>query len=178
VEWTEDDQKNLMDLGLSEIERNRRLESLIARRRARKLYRRKNEETALTVDIFPPGQIPKIIATRNGLLNLVDGCREMEGVSWPGSAPSILLPTRNPFDLPYDPHEEKPNLMADSFQQEFTAAHQKELAFCRHESFCFGLAYPEEIGGLGYHPRYRRPSSNIINSPFTFCFFCIFLFLY
>ncbi|KAG7019149.1 hypothetical protein SDJN02_18107, partial [Cucurbita argyrosperma subsp. argyrosperma] len=161
VEWTEDDQKNLMDLGLSEIERNRRLESLIARRRARKLYRRKNEETALTVDIFPPGQIPKIIATRNGLLNLVDGCREMEGVSWPGSAPSILLPTRNPFDLPYDPHEEKPNLMADSFQQEFTAAHQKELAFCRHESFCFGLAYPEEIGGLGYHPRYRRPSISI-----------------
>lgn len=163
VEWTEDDQKNLMDLGLSEIERNRRLESLIARRRARKLYKRKNEETALIVDILPLGQIPKIITTRHDPLDMGDGCKEIEGVPLPGSAPSVLLPMRNPFDLPYDPHEEKPNLMADSFQQEFTAAHQKELAFCRHESFCFGPAFPEESGGLGYHPpRYRRPSSKII----------------
>lgn len=171
VEWTEDDQKNLMDLGLSEIERNRRLENLIARRRARKLYKRKNEDTALTVDILPPGQIPKIVTTRNDPLDLTDGCKDIEGVPLPGSAPSVLLPMRNPFDLPYDPHEEKPNLMADSFQQEFTAAHQKELAFCRHESFCFGPAYQEESGAMGYHPRYRRPSSKIINSPFIFCFF-------
>ncbi|GAA0150230.1 hypothetical protein LIER_09219 [Lithospermum erythrorhizon] len=33
----EDDQKNLPDLGLSEIERNKRLENLIARRRAKKI---------------------------------------------------------------------------------------------------------------------------------------------
>lgn len=163
VEWTEDDQKNLMDLGLSEIERNRRLESLIARRRARKSYKRKNDGTALTVDFLPPGQIPKIITTRNDPLDLADGCKEIEGIPMPGSAPSVLLPMRNPFDLPYDPLEEKPNLMADSFQQEFTAAHQKDLAFCRHESFCFGPAVPEESGGMGYHhPRYRRPSSKII----------------
>ncbi|PKI66463.1 hypothetical protein CRG98_013119 [Punica granatum] len=32
VEWTEDDQKNVMDLGFSELERNRRLENLIAKR--------------------------------------------------------------------------------------------------------------------------------------------------
>ncbi|GAB4860016.1 hypothetical protein Ancab_011490 [Ancistrocladus abbreviatus] len=31
VQWTQDDQRNLMDLGSSEIERNRRLESLIAK---------------------------------------------------------------------------------------------------------------------------------------------------
>ncbi|GAB4860009.1 hypothetical protein Ancab_011485 [Ancistrocladus abbreviatus] len=31
VQWTGDDQRNLMDLGSSEIERNRRLESLIAK---------------------------------------------------------------------------------------------------------------------------------------------------
>ncbi|KAG6607297.1 hypothetical protein SDJN03_00639, partial [Cucurbita argyrosperma subsp. sororia] len=153
VEWTEDDQKNLMDLGLSEIERNRRLESLIAKRRARKLYKRKNEEIVLTVDIFPPCHIPKIVTTRNDPLDSTDGGREIEGVPLPGSAPSVLLPLRNPFDLPYDPHEEKPNLMADSFQQEFT--------FCRHESFCLGPAYSEESGGLGYHHRYRRPSISI-----------------
>ena len=162
VEWTEDDQKNLMDLGLSEIERNRRLESLIAKRRARKLYKRKNEEIVLTVDIFPPCHIPKIVTTRNDPIDSTDGGREIEGIPLPGSAPSVLLPMRNPFDLPYDPHEEKPNLMADSFQQEFT--------FCRHESFCLGPAYSEESGGLGYHHRYRRPSSKIILSLFAFFF--------
>ncbi|KAF2306812.1 hypothetical protein GH714_021632 [Hevea brasiliensis] len=31
IKWTEDDQKNLMDLGTSELERNQRLESLIVR---------------------------------------------------------------------------------------------------------------------------------------------------
>ncbi|KAI3440124.1 uncharacterized protein J3R85_003980 [Psidium guajava] len=36
-----------------------------------------------------------------------------------GSTPSILLPRRNPFDIPYDPNEEKPDLKGDSFQQEF-----------------------------------------------------------
>ncbi|XP_022853793.1 uncharacterized protein LOC111375226 isoform X2 [Olea europaea var. sylvestris] len=38
MEWTTDDQKNLMDLGTPEIERNKRLESLIARQKARKLF--------------------------------------------------------------------------------------------------------------------------------------------
>ncbi|KAG7572994.1 hypothetical protein ISN44_As09g013300 [Arabidopsis suecica] len=66
VPWTEDDQKNLMDLGISEIERNKR---------------------------------------------------------------------RNPFDLPYDPLEEKPNLTGDSFQQEFAETNPKDIFFCRHESF-------------------------------------------
>ncbi|GAB4860022.1 hypothetical protein Ancab_011503 [Ancistrocladus abbreviatus] len=37
VQWTEDGQRNLMDLGSSGMERNTRLESLIAKRRARKL---------------------------------------------------------------------------------------------------------------------------------------------
>ncbi|KAG0484399.1 hypothetical protein HPP92_008478 [Vanilla planifolia] len=36
VTWTADDQRNVMDLGSSDLERNRRLESLMARRRARK----------------------------------------------------------------------------------------------------------------------------------------------
>ncbi|XP_031273947.1 troponin T, cardiac muscle isoforms-like [Pistacia vera] len=39
IKWTEVDQKNLMDLGTSELERKQRLENLIARRRARKNLR-------------------------------------------------------------------------------------------------------------------------------------------
>ena len=42
ITWTEDDQKNLMDLGSSELERNQRLESLIARRRARRMMAERN----------------------------------------------------------------------------------------------------------------------------------------
>ena len=36
IAWTDDDQKNLMDLGNSEMERNKRLEHLITRRRTRR----------------------------------------------------------------------------------------------------------------------------------------------
>ncbi|RZS17806.1 hypothetical protein BHM03_00050036 [Ensete ventricosum] len=39
VEWTKDDQKNVMDLGSFELERSHRLESLILKRRARKNIR-------------------------------------------------------------------------------------------------------------------------------------------
>lgn len=28
----------------------------------------------------------------------------------PGSAPSVLLPMHNPFDIPYETHEERPDL--------------------------------------------------------------------
>ncbi|PQM34475.1 microtubule-associated protein futsch [Prunus yedoensis var. nudiflora] len=137
VQWTDDDQKNLMDLGFSEIERNKRLESLIARRRARKLFKIQVEKGLIDLDTIIPGQIAPIFIAKNNPFEFVKGCNEMDT---PGSAPSILLPMQNPFDLPYDPLEEKPNLMADSFQQEFTAVQQKDVLFCRHESFSLGAS--------------------------------------
>lgn len=144
VEWTDDDEKNVMDLGLSEIERNRRLEGLIARRRSRKWLSsqaRKNlakiigaDPVALGAD--PAAQVAAILVPRNNpfLANSSDS----QTSPTPGSAPSILLPMRNPFDLPYDPQEEKPNLTGDEFHHEFMAAHQKDIMFCRHESFARG----------------------------------------
>ncbi|BBH04676.1 hypothetical protein Prudu_015878 [Prunus dulcis] len=137
VQWTDDDQKNLMDLGFSEIERNKRLESLIARRRARKLFKIQVEKGLIDLDTIIPGQIAPIFIAKNNPFEFVEGCNEMDT---PGSAPSILLPMQNPFDLPYDPLEEKPNLMADSFQQEFTAVQPKDVLFCRHESFSLGAS--------------------------------------
>ncbi|KAK2641636.1 hypothetical protein Ddye_023399 [Dipteronia dyeriana] len=139
VEWNEDDQQNLMDLGDSELERNKRLESLIAKRKARKLFKmaieKKMMESGNASSSAVP--IPPIFTVRNNLLSVIPNCLD-ESLPMPGSAPSVLLPSRNPFDLPYDPQEEKPNLMADSFQQEFMAAQQKDAHFCRHESFCWG----------------------------------------
>uniref|UniRef100_A0A5B7BJJ1 Cardiomyopathy-associated protein 5 n=1 Tax=Davidia involucrata TaxID=16924 RepID=A0A5B7BJJ1_DAVIN len=145
VEWTEDDQKNLMDLGISEIERNRRLESLIAKRRARKLLSMQVRRTLMNLgNNDPRGQIASILIPRpNPFLPNNSGEAQVSPI--PGSAPSVLLPMHNPFDLPYEPQEEKPNLTGGSFQQEFMASQQKDMLFCRHESFCLGPSFPGEF---------------------------------
>ncbi|KAK8641416.1 hypothetical protein V6N13_010822 [Hibiscus sabdariffa] len=134
VEWTKEDEKNLMDLG---TERNKRLESLMTKRRARKLFKMAVEKSLKDKGINPQSQIAPILIVKNNILGASNNAND-EGLQMPGSAPSVLLPTQNPFDLPYDPFEEKPNLTADSFQQEFMPANQKETLFCRHESFCHG----------------------------------------
>lgn len=140
IKWTEDDQKNLMDLGTSELERNQRLENLIARRRARKNMRLMTEKNLIDLDGADlPFNVPPISTARRNPFDLP--CDSYEP---PGSAPSILLPRRNPFDLPYDPNEEKPDLKGDSFQQEFVTFHQKDAFFRRHESFSLG---PTGLGG-------------------------------
>lgn len=147
VEWTEDDQKNLMDLGLSEMERNKRLESLIARRKARKLLSMQVRRTLMnTGSTNPCGQFASVLIPRH------NPC-ELQVSPTPGSAPSVLLPTHNPFDLPYDPQEEKPNLTGGSFVEEFMATtSQKDMMFCRHESFSLGAFFP----GPGEFDQSRR----------------------
>ncbi|KAJ8437916.1 hypothetical protein Cgig2_031432 [Carnegiea gigantea] len=151
VEWTEDDQRNLMDLGSSEIERNKRLESLIAKRRARKLLsmqpRRTNFEylgSHMSFDdhIYQVGVIARAFD---------DGS---------GSTPSIKLRTRNPFDLPYDPHEEKPVLTGDSFEEDLFPNVKKEARLCRHESFRLGGA-----NSLGEHPLAKSLPSFFLKKP-------------
>ena len=132
VQWTEYDQKNVMDLGNSEMERNRRLEILIARRKARKSFKMNT--------IAGSGPRHPVMVARSNTFHVSKSSDDQI----PGSAPSILLPTKNPFDLPYDPHEEKPNLMGGSFQQEFMSDNQKEMLFCRHESFQLGPSFPSE----------------------------------
>lgn len=139
VEWNEDDEKNLMDLGTSEIERNKRLESLIAKRRANKLLKMRVEKDLIDLKGKEQvGHIAPILIARNNLLHLPSDPNNVEDFDFPGSAPSVLVPGRNPFDLPYDPQEEKPDLLGDSFQQEFKIPHQKEIIFSRHESFSLG----------------------------------------
>ncbi|KAJ8749707.1 hypothetical protein K2173_012258 [Erythroxylum novogranatense] len=134
VEWNEDDQKNVMDLGISELERNRRLESLIARRRARKSMKLTGDKNPLL------DQIGHVLVARNNPFLFPDGLDDQ----LPGSAPSVLLPHPNPFDLPYDSSEEKPNLMADSFHQEFAVGQHKDMFFCKHESFSLRSSFALE----------------------------------
>ncbi|KAK5846650.1 hypothetical protein PVK06_002947 [Gossypium arboreum] len=123
---------NRMDLGLTELERNKRLQSLIAKRRAKKLFRMAIEKSLMGINGIPPQIAPILTAKINN--GEFSSHLDEDDLPMPGSAPSLLLPKQNSFDLPYDPLEEKPNLMADSFQQEFMPAN----LFCRHESFRHG----------------------------------------
>lgn len=143
IMWTEDDQKNLMDLGTSELERNQRLESLIARRRARKMAGDGNLIDLDGMDL--PFPVAPISTRRHNPFDLPqDSYADLGLPPIPGSAPSIMLARRNPFDLPYDSSEEKPDLMGDSFQQEFMeltqreAFNQREALLRRNETFNMG----------------------------------------
>ncbi|KAH0721183.1 hypothetical protein KY290_006719 [Solanum tuberosum] len=135
ITWTEEDQKNLIDLGSSEVERNQRLENLMARRRALKKMRlvmtEKNLIDLESADL--PFNIPSISTARNNPFDVHNDNYDLGLPPIPGSAPSVLVPRRNPFDLPYDSSEEKPNLMED--EQDFITFQAKDPLFRRHESF-------------------------------------------
>ncbi|KAK9065817.1 hypothetical protein SSX86_015218 [Deinandra increscens subsp. villosa] len=150
VRWAEDDQKNETDLGLLEAERNKRLESLMVRRRSKKHlgFVERGSSTgndnnaqipaAKTTKINPflevkTTKINPFLEVKTTKINpfLED---KSDGKKSPGSAPSSLLTKSNPFDIPYDPHEEKLDLR-DNFHEEFTA---KDPVFCRHQSFSIG----------------------------------------
>ncbi|KAG5583288.1 hypothetical protein H5410_053915 [Solanum commersonii] len=135
ITWTEEDQKNLIDLGSSEVERNQRLENLMARRRAVKKMRLMMTEKNL-IDLESadlPFNIPSISTARNNPFDVHNDNYDLGLPPIPGSAPSVLVPRRNPFDLPYDSSEEKPNLMED--EQDIITFQAKDPLFRRHESF-------------------------------------------
>ncbi|KAK4284367.1 hypothetical protein QN277_001212 [Acacia crassicarpa] len=127
IRWTEEDQKSLMDLGSLELERNQRLENIIARRRA---WMQMTEKNLIDLESTEaPSNVPPIVTRRNPF-DLSDDI--------PGSAPSILQPWKNPFDIPFDPNEEKPVPKGDNPKEELPVFNQKETFFSRHESFSLG----------------------------------------
>ncbi|XP_039028365.1 uncharacterized protein LOC120162265 isoform X1 [Hibiscus syriacus] len=146
IKWTEDDQNNLMDLGTLELERNIRLDKLIARRRARKNMRLMAEMNLIDLDSADiPLNLAPISTSRGNPFDLpYDSYNDLGLPPIPGSAPSNLQHRRNPFDLPYDSSEEKPDLKGDSFQEEFSGFRQRGIAtqrdsfFSLHESFNVG----------------------------------------
>ncbi|KAL9272474.1 hypothetical protein AKJ16_DCAP23549 [Drosera capensis] len=146
IAWTEDDQKNLMELDISELERNRRLENLIARRRARKNLGMMMERNLIDLDGMDVFQAAPISTRRCNPFDLSHDSDYGLGLPpIPGSAPSALHPRHNPFDLPYDSSEEKPDLRGDGFQEEFIEfSHaQKEPVFRRNEIFSIGSSSME-----------------------------------
>ncbi|KAI3979394.1 hypothetical protein MKX01_001586 [Papaver californicum] len=161
LKWTEDDEKNLMDLGNSELERNQRLESLIARRRARKNFRMiESEKNMIDLDFSgPPFQIAPISTARRNPFDLhYDSYMGLGLPPMPGSAPSVMLPRRNPFDLPYDdPLEERPDLTGGNFGEEFMTAHEKDMHYRRCESFNMGAFFFNDHRHDKHHVSKFRP---------------------
>lgn len=182
VKWTEDDEKNLKEVGSLEIERNQRLENLIAKRMARKRWMIEAEKNLIDFDANDgmPINIPSVSTIRLNPFDPPYDLDEIVGLPVPGSAPSVLLPRLNPFETPYDRAFERSNVVGeDPSQEEFTAPQQKDMFFRRYESFTLGAPFlgemkqekhdfkyrpyfiPENVasGVLGYGTTFQRQSS-------------------
>lgn len=144
--WTADDEKNLMDLGYSEMERNRRLEILMARRRSRKSIRFEIDNNLIDVDSNGGrslddlsrfrAQVPPIAVPRR---NPFDLPYDSEEAAIPGSAPSILHARKNPFDLPLEQPQDSGVPVHDNLNAgESGTSPRRDMIFRRHESFNFG----------------------------------------
>ncbi|CAL9084542.1 unnamed protein product [Musa textilis] len=135
VTWTADDQRTLMELGNTELERNLRLEILIAKRKASKAMEKNLIDLDDNMDeiLQSHGHLPSVNAPRRNPFDLPDVVDE----SVPGSAPSVLLPRRNPFDVPYEQVDDEEN----SRHKEFITVPQHDILLRRHESFTVGASF-------------------------------------
>uniref|UniRef100_A0A0E0HG69 Uncharacterized protein n=1 Tax=Oryza nivara TaxID=4536 RepID=A0A0E0HG69_ORYNI len=127
---TVDDDKNVMDLGYSEVERHRRLEILMVKRRSRKNI------------VFDPDSNLDIDNDKVCKRNPSDILSCSDETEFPGSAPSVLHTRRNPFDHPFEQSDE-------SDLHEHVAIPHQDMFFTRHESF--------SIGSQGRRPSRFKP---------------------
>ncbi|RAL38891.1 hypothetical protein DM860_015252 [Cuscuta australis] len=139
IKWTEEDEKNVMEVGSSELERNQLLERVMERRKSRKCV------SMVAVNEFsnmetcsPQNSVPHIVTRRhNPFDNLPDDTYEQQGLpSIPGSAPSVLVPRQNPFDdIPYYLNEERDHTSRENSQLDFLDFQTKDTFFHRSETF-------------------------------------------
>ncbi|KAL7584355.1 hypothetical protein Lser_V15G42632 [Lactuca serriola] len=104
--WTEDDQKNLRNLGKSEIERNQHMENLVARQKALRNMRIQAEENLVNINLDISYSSTPIASTRRN--SNASTRRNSMDVPYDfnetvvESTPSDMMPRTNPYDLPYD----------------------------------------------------------------------------
>ncbi|GAB2296652.1 hypothetical protein Dimus_030763 [Dionaea muscipula] len=167
VTWTEDDEKNLKNLGSSELERDQCLENLIARRRAWRNFSMIPDFNLIDLDsVDRPFQVPPVSTTRVNPFDMPDESNNQSGIPpVPGSAPSISLPRRNPFDYPDVFPEVKPQVGENSEEELMEVTQKEKFDFIgqslerghgemnqkdgyyhrRHQSFSWGPNLEEEI---------------------------------
>ncbi|CAM0954900.1 unnamed protein product [Alopecurus aequalis] len=141
------DEDNDMDLGYSEVERHRRLEFLMAKRRSRKnimfdLDRDMIDADGNYVSQSADGfsrfrmQVRPILVPRKSHFDLASHPDEAD---IPGSAPSIMHQRKNLFETPFE-QSNGSGVSADHNldSQEFVTSSQGDMIFRRNETFNFG----------------------------------------
>lgn len=142
--WTADNEKNVMDLGYSEIERNRRLETLMVRRKSRKNIRFELDSMGDIADDLSHSRLQPISISSRQMNPFTDDAE------LPGSAPPILHPQKSPFNFLTEQSAETGDLAHHNLEaQEWAVSHQDTL-FKRHESFNIGR--PPQRHGSRFKP--------------------------
>ncbi|CAM0905823.1 unnamed protein product [Alopecurus aequalis] len=147
VAWSADDQKNILKIGCLEIERNQRLETLIARNRARKYVDKSlidfgSSEPLPTLEELSKFnvQLPSVFAPRRNPFDL-----PYNEENFPESAPSAPLKRRNAFDLPREQEDESTSTGGhNSINVEpipVASQPQNNRMLRRHESFTEGAPF-------------------------------------
>ncbi|KAL2901601.1 Replicase polyprotein 1a [Bienertia sinuspersici] len=116
--WTEEDEKNMRLVGNSELERDLRLENLLARRRAKRNFSMISERNLIDLDRpVTPFQVTPVSTTRvNPFETLMDTKQQhCSTPPVPGSAPPVRVARKNPFDSPCTSPKGIQNLTEDQF---------------------------------------------------------------
>ncbi|KAI3732976.1 hypothetical protein L1987_64189 [Smallanthus sonchifolius] len=134
ITWTTDDQRNLMNLGTSELERNHFLENLVARKKALRNLRMLAEKNMVNISPDLHFNAPHISTARKNHFDLPFHIHENNL----GFAHSVMIPRSNPFDLHPDPSGQKPDQVGPIFQSDSIPFQTNELLGPRRKSFDFG----------------------------------------
>lgn len=159
--WTADNEKNAMDLGYSETERSRRLETLMVKRKSRKNIQFELDGVGGLADglsRFRPKVHPVSVPARRMNPFTTDDAEI------PGSAPPILHPRDDPFSFltdeqPADDNSGHPAHHSSLGPQEPMPALHQDALFRRHESFSFGR--PPQRHGPRLQPCFALEESSL-----------------
>lgn len=131
--WTEEDEKNLRLVGNSELERDLRLENLLARRRAKRNFSLISERNLIDLDRpdQPSFQVAPISTSRVNPFDSPHDTKHQQNnlPPIPGSAPSVSVPRRNPFDSPCTSPKGTHNLTGNILQDEHVGMNSNDAIF-------------------------------------------------
>uniref|UniRef100_A0ACD5U2A5 Uncharacterized protein n=1 Tax=Avena sativa TaxID=4498 RepID=A0ACD5U2A5_AVESA len=145
--WTADEDKNDMDLGYSEVERSRRLEFLMAKRRSRKnimfdldrnMIDIDGNDVCQSADRFSRFrmQVQPISVQRRSPFDLAS---DPDEAAIPGSAPSVMHRQKNLFELPSEQSNDSGvSAHHDLDSQQFATSSHRDMVFRRRDTFNFG----------------------------------------
>ncbi|KAL9254010.1 hypothetical protein AKJ16_DCAP14024 [Drosera capensis] len=160
VTWTEADEKNLRDVGSSDLERDQRLENLIARRRVWRNFSVIPDINLIDLDSADrPFQVPPVSTSRLNPFDIPEQSDNQSGMpAIPGSAPSAWLPRQNPFDFPDAFSQVNPEVVPTVVQEplevfgkenfdfvgDSLGMNQNDAFFLGHQSFSQGQNFMVE----------------------------------